>query len=263
MIDRLKQEIEEAELVLIGIGEEWEIKQADFERNELFLKSAESCGQDSPLLPFIKKLFLEDIKNEPIENREKNYGQLAGLIKEKNYFLVSLCTDGIIHGAGLEDNRIVEPCGTMRKLQCSGKCSAELYDIPQGLMERVKAFVQGEIKMDEISLPVCPKCGKPLVFNTILAENYAEEGYLEKWKLYTKWLQGTINKKVCILELGVGMRFPTVIRWPFEKVAYFNQKASFFRVHSNLYQITEEIKDRSFSMQASCDEFFKELCNET
>lgn len=262
MIDVLKQKIREAELVLIGIGEEWEVKQSDFEKNEMFLEAAERCKKNSPLLPFIEKLFVEVMKSEQIENREKNYHQLADLIKGKNYFLVSLCTDGMVHSVGLDDNRIVEPCGTMRKMQCSGKCSADLYEISPELMQRVRDFVMGNIEKDEIVLPVCPKCGKPLVLNTILAENYAEEGYLEKWKLYTKWLQGTVNKKVCILELGVGMRFPTVIRWPFEKIAFFNQKASFFRVHSKLYQITEEIKDRSLGMQASCEEFFKELCNE-
>ena len=79
------------------------------------------------------------------------------------------------------------------------------------------------------------------------------------WQIYNKWLQGTINKKLCILELGVGMRFPTVIRWPFEKVTYFNQKATLFRVHSKLYQITEEIKDRSFGIESDPMEILKEL----
>ena len=41
----------------------------------------------------------------------------------------------------------------------------------------------------------------------------------------------------------------TVIRWPFEKIVYFNQKANIFRVHSKLYQLTEEIKDRGYKIE--------------
>ena len=85
-----------------------------------------------------------------------------------------------------------------------------------------------------------------LIFNNILSEGYVEEEYLEQWEKYMKWLQGTVNRKLCVLELGVGMLYPTVIRWPFEKVVYFNQKSNIFRIHSKLYQLTEEIKDRGY-----------------
>ena len=100
------------------------------------------------------------------------------------------------------------------------------------------------------------------MFNNLNAENYLEEGYLDQWAVYKKWLQGTVNKKVCILELGVGMKYPTVIRWPFEKITFFNQKAELFRVHSRLYQMTEEIKERGFGICQSPQVFLKELSNE-
>ena len=68
------------------------------------------------------------------------------------------------------------------------------------------------------------------------------------WSIYKKWLQGTINKNVCILELGVGLVFPSVIRWPFEKVAFYNQKAVFVRVNERLYHMSEELKDKGVSV---------------
>ena len=37
------------------------------------------------------------------------------------------------------------------------------------------------------------------------------------------------------------MELPNIIRWPFEKIAYYNRKADFFRVHGTLYQLTEEL----------------------
>ena len=84
--------------------------------------------------------------------------------------------------------------------------------------------------------------------NNVYANNYDESGYLENWSIYKKWLQGTINKKLCILELGVDLSFPSVIRWPFEKVAFYNQKADFIRVNERLYHMSEELKDKGISV---------------
>ena len=53
------------------------------------------------------------------------------------------------------------------------------------------------------------------------------------------------------------MEYPTVIRFPFEKVAYFNQKARFYRVHSRLYQMTAELKEKGVSIQANPEDFLK------
>ena len=261
-ITLLKQKIEEDELVLIGIGEEWELKQQDFEENPDFSEAMQKYGEDSLLLPYMKKMMLEEAASPKMEQRKKYYSQLADLVKDKNYFVVSLCNDGYLSESGLREDRIVEPCGTYRKLQCAEGCSTELYDVAPEWMEEIKSGLFQKETVKTENAPICPKCGKPLVFNTVLAENYVEEGYLEQWGIYTKWLQGTVNRKVCILEIGVGMRFPTVIRWPFEKIAFFNQKASFFRVHSKLYQTTEEIKEKSYGIKASLDEFFGELSRE-
>ncbi|MGN0377829.1 MAG: hypothetical protein ACI4ED_09350 [Suilimivivens sp.] len=231
----MKKKVTDADLVLVGIGEEFEIKETGTEKNK---------AKDAVL------------------KRKQCYNQLKKLLESKNYFIISLCMDGIIHEAGFDEDRIVEPCGTYTKLQCSDKCTADIYEPDPILKEKIQKMIEGEYVEKELALPLCPRCGKTLAFNNILTENYAEEGYLDKWQLYKKWLQGTVNRKICVLELGVGMRFPTVIRWPFEKVIYYNQKASFFRVHSKLYQTTAKISERSVGIQSDPMDFLNELCNE-
>mgnify|MGYP003307054933 CR=1 FL=1 len=67
--------------------------------------------------------------------------------------------------------------------------------------------------------------------NHIGAKKYSEEGYLKKWNLYMKWLQGSLNRNIRILELGVGMKYPSVIRWSFEKVTLINNKAKFITAY--------------------------------
>ena len=94
----------------------------------------------------------------------------------------------------------------------------------------------------------CPHCGAPLCGNTIDADSYIEEGYLPQWMAYTRWLTGTVNRPLLVLELGEGFKTPTVIRWPFEKTVRFNKKSCFYRVNAKFAQLAEETDERSVSV---------------
>lgn len=253
MTEQVASAIREAQLVLIGIGEEFDAKRS-LKKNEEFLRVTEGIRNEW-LLPYIEKYFLTFLSAEYVEI----YRKLADCLQQKNYFVISLCQDGMIRQVGLDETRITEPCGTYEKMQCAEVCHKELHDIPDGFMEQIELLVKGKIQEEDLEQPVCPVCGKPLVFNRVETENYIEEGYLENWQKYRLWLQGTVNKKLCVLELGVGMKYPTVIRWPFEKVVFFNQKSVLYRVHSKLFQMTEELKERGYGICSSPIEFLKEL----
>lgn len=233
-MQNIKDKIADADMVLIGIGEEFEIKDSERENED---------GEKA------------------VARRKRSYHQLKELVGEKNYFLVTLCTDSIIYEADFDKERIVEPCGSLYRLQCSSKCTSDIYEPDEQQIVKIRELIEGKCEEEDVCLSTCPKCGAPLAFNTVWTENYVEEGYLDRWQFYNKWLQGTLNRKLCILELGVGLRFPTVIRWPFEKVTYFNQKATLFRVHSKLYQTTQEIKERSEAIQSDPIEFLNKLSN--
>jgi NAD-dependent SIR2 family protein deacetylase len=170
--------------------------------------------------------------------------ELATVLEGKNYFLISTCTNGIVNQIGFKEDRMVTPCGNLKLKQCQ-----ECKDSLTPLSEEDIIVLQETVHKGEIpSLTKCPVCGKPMVLNNVYAMNYDENGYLQDWTIYKKWLQGTINKNVCILELGVGLVFPSVIRWPFEKIAFYNQKAVFVRVNERLYHMSEELKDKGISV---------------
>ena len=109
------------------------------------------------------------------------------------------------------------------------------------------------------SFDICPYCGKELVYNNILAENYVEEGYLPMWEKQKKWLVGTLNKSILVLELGVSMKFPQIVRWPFERIALLNNKAHFVRVNAKLPQLNAELKDKGESIHQDSVEWLKSL----
>lgn len=249
--EELIEKVKDAECVLIGIGEEFHENFTQIAQHEDLMELLKKIDGDESLgwtIPFMEKLYIEEQKDSETLQAYRN---LYELVKDKNYFIVTTCIDGLIEKSGFDTAKIVQPCGNYHFLQCSEKCNTELIKADE-YAEIIREQLQ---KKDTADRPVCPKCGKPLVFNHILSEHYAEEGYLPQWEKYTKWLSATLNRKLCVLEFGVGMDFPSVIRFPFEKVAFFNQKASFFRVNKTLYQLNEELAGKGVSIEESALHF--------
>lgn len=81
----------------------------------------------------------------------------------------------------------------------------------------------------------------------------------QQWDAYTDWLTHTLNKKLVILELGVGFGRPEVIRWPFEKTAFYNNKAHLYRINQKFPQISEELNGKATPVKENSVEFIQQL----
>lgn len=183
----------------------------------------------------------EEWKAEGIPDIQSLYEKMNLLIKDKDFFIVTTVTDGEILKSSLDAGRIVAPCGNETWRQCSKSCTKDIWE-------------PGEIPED-----ICPHCHAPLTGNTIKADHYIEEGYLPQWNAYTRWLSNTLNKKLLILELGVGFLTPTVIRWPFEKTVSVNNQAYMYRIHGKFAQLSQPIKEKAESASENSLEFFRLL----
>ncbi|MCI8296914.1 MAG: hypothetical protein HFG22_13755 [Lachnospiraceae bacterium] len=172
---------------------------------------------------------LSDVENQAVQEA---YGRLCQMVEGKDYFIVTTLTDGALYDTAFEKERFVAPCGNIHWKQCAKTCTKDIWE-------------EGEVPDG-----ICPHCGAPLIGNTIEAETYIEEGYLPMWKKYQLWLTTTLNRELVVLELGEGFRTPTVIRWPFEKTVFFNQKAWMFRIDDDLCQVPQEIRERATSIKA-------------
>lgn len=168
------------------------------------------------------------------------YHSLYELIRETDYFLVTTVTDGEIWNTEFDKERIAAPCGNVGWVQCEAACTKDIWEA------------------GEVDGGVCPHCGAALKPNTVRREPYIEEGYLPQWKRYTEWLGRTLNKRLTVLELGEGFAAPTVLRWPFEKTVFFNEKARMYRVHRQFSQISEELKDKAAGIAADSVEWIRQ-----
>lgn len=242
--DDVTQALAEAEMILVGLGEEF--NGARYLQQDLsYLRGRawlEEEGRDW-LIP----AWMEYCLGTGREILEWSVGKLAHILEGKNYFVVSVATSRAVALAPWREGRFVAPCGTTLMKQCQKDCVQTPIPVTEedtGSLEC--AF--GRIGQEMPNLGHCPDCGKPYVLNTVYVPDYDERGYLEGWQRYTKWLQGTVNRRLAILELGVGMQFPSVIRWPFEKIAFYNQKASFFRVNGHLHHLTQELAGKGLGI---------------
>lgn len=181
--------------------------------------------------------------DDPLQSGLKAaYDRLYELVKDKDYYVVTTLTDGAIYNTKFDTDRVAAPCGNVHWRQCLVACTKDIWE-------------EGEVPDD-----ICPHCGAPLTGNTLdCGEDYIEEGYLPRWEACKKWQTGTLNRNLVILELGEGFRTPTVIRWPFEKIAFFNQKSRFFRVHESLPQIPEEARERAVGICCNSVDFINSL----
>lgn len=247
-----RERLDGSQKVLIGLGGEWKLRR---EAREWKLRQGDGGA----------------VRTAQEERLSRAYEALYRLIKDKDYFIITMATDAFIYesplgsrtetviSAGPEEDmavscpagdekaialmdrifpkpdrpkdsrwqRIVAPCGNETWRQCSVPCTKDIWE-------------PGEVPDD-----ICPHCGAALTGNTMEAASYIEEGYLPQWGRYTQWLAGTLNRELVILELGVGFENPGVIRFPFEKTAFFNRRSRMYRVNETFPQITEELSGRA------------------
>ena len=228
--EKIVQRIKESPVMLVGIGAEFQI-------------DADAIGAEPDSLEYAERICrLADTENgySILKPYVEGYRTLKRLIEGKDYFIVSTNTDGMLEHMDFPAERTVSPCGSVYRMQCE--------NTEHGVWSIETAWREGR----PLTCPVCAREGR---LNIIKNKPYNESGYLKQWEAYTKWLQRTINKEIFILELGEGFETPTVMRWPFEKIVYINQKAAFARVNSRLPQISEEIKERAFSVKENSLQF--------
>lgn len=282
MTEEILTAIKDADLVLVGLGEEFdEVGVSTQEDNYVCGKARLEAAGCLWMMPYYDKYYRHTYQGVKAEEIEKALENLKELLKEKNYFVVSTAMNDAIATIPWKYDRLVMPCGSAVKKQCVDGCEEGLQDVSEDeerdmaeYMQRLQEVVEAvnaenanvenaDLAADLLSVShfgVCPKCGKPLILNNIYSEHYDENGYLPQWQLYTKWLQGTLNRKLVVLELGVGMKFPSVIRWPFEKVTFFNNKAHLYRVNEKLYQLSEELKGKGTAIPKNSIDWLLSLC---
>ena len=178
------------------------------------------------------------------------YAHLKALLEGKDFFVVTSNADRQFLRAGFPMDRVFEYQGSYDVMSCSERCTEHTWDSLPHLHKVLEHIDRESFECREEGLPRCPNCGA-LADLTFRPENY-EEGY----RRYASFVNSSIDKRLCILEIGVGFNTPGVIRWPFEKFTKRIPGAKLFRVnrgyrdvrHPGYPEVPEELRGKAFSI---------------
>lgn len=264
MIMELKQKTEKAiqdsNKILIGLGDEFSCDKIELSKSRVYQqyllkKESENSENVEWMLEYIRNYYLNsEIKLEEL-NIFKAYKKLFEQVKNKDYYIVSMNSDLLLEKAGFSKEKIVYPCGNRRHMQCVNNCSNEIWNSADIELKIVQKILDDNMKLNEIEKPVCEKCKEAAQYNLIGKGNYSETGYLDGWAKYMEWTSKTLNQNLCALELGVSFKYPTVIRWPFEKIVFINNKAWLIRVNEKFEQVNEELAMKALTVKENSIDF--------
>ena len=175
------------------------------------------------------------------------YTELYDLVKNKEYFVLTTNVDHQFYKAGFDEKRIFATQGDYGKIQCQKACHSKTYDAKDLFRKMDKA--RRDCLIPSELVPKCPVCGGNMAMN-LRCDNYfvEDEAWHEAADRYAGFLEQHKDKKVVLLELGVGFNTPIIIRFPFEKMVRENSSYSLIRMNMDEAVVPESFGKRAIGI---------------
>ena len=175
------------------------------------------------------------------------YTELYDIVKNKEYFVLTTNVDHQLYKAGFDEQRIFATQGDYGKIQCRKACHPKTYDAKDLFRKMDKA--RRDCLIPSELVPKCPVCGGNMAMN-LRCDNYfvEDEAWHEAADRYAGFLEQYKDKKVVLLELGVGFNTPIIIRFPFEKMVRENSSYSLIRLNMDEAVVPESFGERAIGI---------------
>lgn len=257
-INRLKNEIENADAIVIGAGAGMSTSAGltyDGERFEKYFSD------------FHKKYGISDMYSGgfyPYETLEeywawwsrhiyinryditagKPYMDLLNIVKDKDYFVLTTNVDHQFQLAGFDQKRLFYMQGDYGLWQCSKACHDKTYDNEETV--RLMVETQKNMKIPSDLIPKCPICGAPMTMNLRCDNSFVQdEGWYAAAERYEIFIRRHKGLHILFLELGVGTNTPVIIKYPFWKMTAQNPKATYVCINYGEAITPDAIKEQS------------------
>lgn len=262
-LNDIKKLIEQADCILIGAGAGLSTSAGIDYAGDEFKKE---------FAPFIKKYGFTDLYTASFyefETEEEKWAYFAKhikfadtgrkatplykniyeLVKNKSYFVITTNVDDQFEKAGFEKNKIFATQGSYSKLQCSGACHNKLYDDTE-LVNRMIEETDCNLKIPTNLVPICPVCKERMEVNLRKDAYFVQdENWYKQSKAYEDFVNNSKDKKVILLELGVGFNTPIIIRFPFEQMTMQNKNWNLVRINKDNVMTWNDIEEKSILIQ--------------
>ena len=257
-IDRLKNEIETADAIVIGAG-------AGLSTAAGFTYSVERLQKYFG--DFVEKYGFRDMYsggfypfptpeeqwaywsryiyiNRYMDIDNGTYKRLFELVKDKDYSVITTNVDHQFQKAGFDKARLFYTQGDYGLWQCSEPCHQKTYDNEETVRKMFEQ--QKNMRVPSELVPKCPVCGKPMSMNLRADDTFVEDdGWHNAAERYNEFLCRHEGLHILFLELGVGMNTPVIIKYPFWKMTYANPKTVYACVNYGEAYAPDEIRGQS------------------
>ncbi len=271
-VERLKQEIETADAIVIGAGAGLSTSAGMSYGGERFEKYFSN---------FRKKYGIQDMYSGgfyPYETLEeywawwsrhimvnryeagigKPYCDLLAIVRDKDYFVLTTNVDHQFQLAGFDKKRLFYTQGDYGLWQCSKPCHQKTYDNEAAV--RQMAAQQKDMKIPEELIPKCPVCGAPMTMNLRCDMTFVQDdGWYAAAGRYDDFIRRHRGLHVLFLEIGVGANTPGIIKYPFWQMTVKNRKAIYACVNFGEAFVPGEIADRSICINKDVGEVLEQV----
>ncbi|GKT51518.1 protein ADP-ribosyltransferase [Colletotrichum spaethianum] len=155
--------------------------------------------------------------------RSRMYRTLISWIEKfgENAHVRTSNADGLFVANGLPPEKLSTPQGSYSIFQCLANCLPEATVLSAPLVEDAQPFLDPvyQVLVDKSKVPLCRFCGSKMTICVRAGDWFNETPFQDgekRWKEFRRNLLRDEKKTAVILELGVGMSTPGVLRWPNE-----------------------------------------------
>ena len=262
-IDRLVQEIEDADCVVVGGASGLSASGGgDFYYEDTpsfrkyFGKFAEKYGFRGAFsgmqYPFTTReehwgyvaTFLNTTQTAPVR---EPYLDLDRLLEGKEFFILTTNQDTQFVKLYPEDT-VSEIQGDHRFFQCAQCCQDDTWDAVEPVKEMIRAMGDGTYVPSDL-IPRCPHCGGEAFPWVRGYGNFLQgEKYEGEYQKISDYILKNKDRKILFLELGVGRMTPMFIQEPFWNLTLSLPNARYIAVNDKYDFLPGEIEDKGMTI---------------
>ena len=272
LIQKLKEEIENSEYILIGAGaglstsagflydgKRFEDNFKDYIKKYGFTDMYSAGFYNFPTLEEYWAYFslYVYINRYDIEENE-TYLNLYNIVKNKNYFVITTNVDGRFADSKFDKDKIFTVQGDFSLFQCSKPCRQKTFYNEKYIREMIK--YKKEMKIPTELIPKCPYCGRNMSMNLRADDTFVQDKNWHNQKSkYEEFLKISNDSKILFLELGVGFNTPSIIKYNFWRMTLNNKKSVYASINLGECYSASDIEERSICIDADISEVLKKL----
>lgn len=181
-------------------------------------------------------------------------------LADKNIFVLSTNADAQFVKAGLPEEKIFCTQGDYFHIQCRKGCHNKTYNAVKMFKQMDQA--RKDCKVPSYMVPKCPVCGGAMDMN-LRKDNYfvQDEEWYKAEQRFSDFLTEATDKKLVLLELGVGFNTPMIIKYPFRNLTKLNKSVNYICINLDEEPVPADISEHSLMIPGDISAVLQDILN--